>query len=318
MGQRRALVIGSQCKPYGDLPFLPDYAQDLYTVLTKPKIGGCTSALGDETGLLIDPTVKEVEDTIERTFQLASRAGDTLLLALVGHGWGKDRTFYFLATDSPRPPTLRTAVPLADLLRDTWGRHSGIDGLLLLIDTCHAGIAGLDTASELEGALKSAARYEILMATGEDSAYGGCFTHVLVETLRKGLPAEKGETVLCRHVSPILDQKCIEKQVSDHRARKPSDESMFLAKNIAPPPANRPWERMSLSETLDALTDCFQPTAALTALVARAETVRCAALVGGAGKWEIGIGGRLGAPGYHRRAGARALRTGDRSDYAGR
>jgi hypothetical protein len=57
MSKRRILVIGSQCRALGNLPFLPQVAQDLYTVMTDPERGGCVSAI-ERDGLLINPTVR--------------------------------------------------------------------------------------------------------------------------------------------------------------------------------------------------------------------------------------------------------------------
>jgi len=45
MGQRRVLVIGSQCEALGRLDFLPKAAQELYRVMTDPERGACVSAL---------------------------------------------------------------------------------------------------------------------------------------------------------------------------------------------------------------------------------------------------------------------------------
>jgi hypothetical protein len=295
MGQRRALVVGSQCDALSNLDFLPDYAESLYAVLTDPNLGGCQSALPGRSGLVLDPTRAETEEMIERAFESASAAGDMLLLALIGHGWGERERFYFLAKDSPFPPTFRSAVRLAEFLSDLWGRHSAIDGLLLLVDTCYAGVAGLGTATVLGRELSLITRYEVLTASGTD-AYDGCFTRVLVQTLRKGLRKGKGETVLCRHVTAVLDQECIKKQVSDHFSRKPNDESMFLARNVAPARTRRPWERSSHWETLDALTRWFQPTTALKELVEFTQTRRAVVVIGAAGSGKSALVAVLARP----------------------
>jgi hypothetical protein len=62
---RYALVIGSQCDALPQdrrLSFLPDYAVELYSVLTDPDLGACASALPDrpDGGLVIDPTRDEL------------------------------------------------------------------------------------------------------------------------------------------------------------------------------------------------------------------------------------------------------------------
>jgi len=45
LGERRILVIGSQCEALGDLAFLPQAAKDLYAVMTDPERGACVTAL---------------------------------------------------------------------------------------------------------------------------------------------------------------------------------------------------------------------------------------------------------------------------------
>jgi hypothetical protein len=64
MGQRRILVIGSQCEALGHLDFLPQIAQDLYEVMTNSERGQCLSAL-PEKGLLLDPSVDETRTALE-------------------------------------------------------------------------------------------------------------------------------------------------------------------------------------------------------------------------------------------------------------
>jgi hypothetical protein len=61
MGERRLLLIGSQCDAIlPPLPFLPAAAQELYEVLTDPELGGCVPAT--EPGVpaqLLDPSVAD-------------------------------------------------------------------------------------------------------------------------------------------------------------------------------------------------------------------------------------------------------------------
>src|SRR5512147_215396 len=47
MGERRILVIGSQCACLPQLSFLPRAAEDLYAVMTDPDLGGCVPALSE-------------------------------------------------------------------------------------------------------------------------------------------------------------------------------------------------------------------------------------------------------------------------------
>ena len=56
MGERRVLIIGSQCKKHNHLSFLPEVAEALYAVMTDPELGECVPAL-ESGGLLLDPSV---------------------------------------------------------------------------------------------------------------------------------------------------------------------------------------------------------------------------------------------------------------------
>ncbi len=59
MGERRVLIIGSQCQQLPPLSFLPEVAHELYAVLTTSDLGGCGSALPGQNGLLINPPVEQ-------------------------------------------------------------------------------------------------------------------------------------------------------------------------------------------------------------------------------------------------------------------
>ena len=64
MGERRVLVIGSQCEELGHLDFLPKAAEELYAVMTDPERGACVSA----PDLLIDPTVAQAKEAIKSAY----------------------------------------------------------------------------------------------------------------------------------------------------------------------------------------------------------------------------------------------------------
>ena len=85
MGERRLLLIASQCAKQPQLSFLPDYAQELYRVLTDPELGRCVPALPEDEGggLLLDPTVKQTKKKIREAYRRASDDQATLFLAYV-------------------------------------------------------------------------------------------------------------------------------------------------------------------------------------------------------------------------------------------
>ncbi len=109
MGERRILVIGSQCEALGRLPFLPQAAQDLYAVMTDPERGACVSALAGNS-LLIDPTVKDAKDAIKSVYQRAAEDEATLFIAYIGHGETAGGDFYLLPRDAENPPDADTGL----------------------------------------------------------------------------------------------------------------------------------------------------------------------------------------------------------------
>jgi hypothetical protein len=70
MGQRRILVLGSQCKALGRLSFLPAAAQDLYATMIDPNLGGCKPALS-HCGLILDPPAHEARRAIREAYKQA-------------------------------------------------------------------------------------------------------------------------------------------------------------------------------------------------------------------------------------------------------
>jgi hypothetical protein len=77
MGQRRILVIGSQCEALQPLAFLPSAAQNLYAVMVDPARGACVAAIDGE-GLLIDPTVNDMKDAIRTAYPRGQGCGGAL------------------------------------------------------------------------------------------------------------------------------------------------------------------------------------------------------------------------------------------------
>src|SRR5262249_4228471 len=118
MGERRVLIIGSQCQQMPPLSFLPGVAHELYAVLTASDLGGCVSALPGQDGLLINPTVKQTYTAIETAFQRASADEATLCLAFIGHGEYVTDDFYLLPWDAQVPPGSRTAIHLVQLITE--------------------------------------------------------------------------------------------------------------------------------------------------------------------------------------------------------
>lgn len=291
--KRLILVIGSQCEELGEsaqLSFLPEAAQNLYNVMIDPDLGRCSSPL-PEGGLLINPNVAEVKAAVREAFRVASKDGATLLLAFVGHGWYVGSDYYFLPRDASIEPEPETGTHIVQQIEYAYRAHPNVDGLVLLIDTCHSGHAAEQAASRWiveprdDGYRKL--RFEILTATAPDrEAWDGCFTRVLAECLRSGLNDVTTEELRCQDVERVLRNECMPRQWPQFLAFSPgiplvSDLGLWLGRNAA---RIRPaWAGTWASTEIARLTTDLQPTPVLERAVTRSSEARSVVLVGGAG-----------------------------------
>ena len=278
---RRILVIGSQCASLPPLSFLPQAAVDLHAVMTDPEVGGCTDALPQNP--LIDPTASEAADAIDEAFKTASEEEATLVMALIGHGTLSDGDFYFLPRDGSEHSLRKTGIHLAQLIKTVLGVHSGLDGLVVLIDTCFAGAARLEAAAKWIWELKGRLRFEVLTAAADRPAYDGCFTRRLVACLREGLGGIPGEYLRSEHVQRVIEGLCPH-QKPQHPTYN-ADEGLYLAKNVvhARRSVGPSWAGTAAAETIQRLTAWLQPTPVLHEVVARSQEGRYVAVVGHAG-----------------------------------
>ena len=286
---RRALVIGSQCAALHGLSFLPRVAEELAGVLCDPQAGGCAPALPDGP-LLVDPTVAEADQAIEDAIAAASTAADTLLLAFVGHGEHVEEDFYLLAKDAAWPPDSRRAVLLGLRIKELLRRHSGLDGLVLLVDACHSGLGAMQAAAAWPSAIAQAGgRFELLTSADDREAADACFTATLVKLLRAG-EASRGESLRCADAKELVQQACA-KQVATWLAfdgrgfTRQGDAGLWLGRN----PARRRGRLAPLAGTtawgqVEQLTAWFERTPQLDQLYDTARRERCVALVGPAGQ----------------------------------
>jgi hypothetical protein len=286
---RRALVVGSQCTALPGLSFLPRVAEDLARVLTDPDLGGCAPALPDGRVLLVDPTVEEADQAIETAVARASAGADTLLLAFVGHGEHVGNNFYLLPRDAAWPPNLRRALLLATRVQELLGQHSGLDGLVLLVDACHSGLGAVQAAEDWPRTIAQAGgRFEVLTSADDREAAAGCFTATLTELLRTGEP-RRGEDLHCADIKELVQQAC-SKQVATYlafdgrRFTREGDLGLWLGHNPGRRRAVAPLAGTPAWGQVEQLTGWFERTPQLDQLYEAALTARCVALVGPAGQ----------------------------------
>ena len=292
MGERRVLVIGSQCQALGEtsLAFLPRAATDLATVLLDPNLGACKPALEDGTALLLNPTLTELDDVVKGAVSRASRDEATLFVAFIGHGDYAGKDFYLLPLDSTIPPNSRTGFLLAQRLLELLREYDQLDGLVLLVDTCHAAVGAFQAGAEWpQTVAQSGGRFEVLTASDHREAYDGCFTKRLIEVVRSG-ESRLGESLRCGDIKMVVQHTC-EKQVAtyfafDGRDRTHrGDEGLWLARNAdRRHSATTPLSGTPAWAQVERLTAYFQRTPDLNEVVRRTDTSSIVALLGPAGQ----------------------------------
>ncbi|MFI9405821.1 tetratricopeptide repeat protein [Nocardia sp. NPDC052316] len=230
MGGRLALVVGSECKALGELGFPLQLATDLHSRLTT--LGDWTSARPDD-GPLLNPTTRELVAEVKAAFALAARRQAALLISFVGHGVATGSgNFFLLAHDSPQHPESDTALHVIQVISEQLDRHA-LDGLIVLIDACETQESLSGAARHLTDRIELAARrIELLIATGSDAAYGGCFTRTTLAVFDQGLPL-RGENLMPVDLLDPLEVECT-RQVPGHLGiAHGGDPGLWLVPNAA-------------------------------------------------------------------------------------
>src|SRR4051812_28825067 len=215
----------------------------------------------------------------------------TLFLVFVGHGGVEGDDFYLLAKDSEFPDS-RGAVLIGQRVKELLRRYSALDGLVLLVDACHSGLAAEQAGRQwLEPMRRSRRRFELLTATDEGLAFGACMVRSVTRMIRTGEP-DLGERIHCLDLKRRLGDLC-HYQVAVHltydgsREIAEQDASLWIAVNAAPA-----WRSAAVAGTgamaeIERLTRFYQPTRGLVDLkTVIAAGSRCVVLAGprGSGK----------------------------------
>lgn len=206
MANRRVLVIGSECAALNTLGFPGEYATTLNHQL-KDR-GRWMPTTGDGAAL-VNPQNDRFKAAIRQAFEVAGAEKAQLLIAFIGHGVATGGDDYFLqALNSPAAPDSETAFNFGQSLRERIRAHSGLDGLIVLIDACEAAGAVHGAATRLTDVLgEMDGRMEVLVASGGGAAYGGCFTRSLLDLLDVGI-AGSGDNLLPADFVGPLTQAC--------------------------------------------------------------------------------------------------------------
>ncbi|MFF6772956.1 hypothetical protein ACFY8W_05265 [Streptomyces sp. NPDC012637] len=205
-GPRHVLVIGAQCPGLGVLDGLEPAARALHDTLTSPWAGACAKDPAHGPTLLHGPglTQDAVEKAVRRAGRAAAEAGAVLVLAFLGHGMAAGTQLYYMAGDSRAEDPL-SAVDVGSLLGGLLDT-TGLDGLVALVDTCHAGNALPDLPSLANGIRRGDTRLSLLMgAAADEEAYALRFSTTVVKVLQEGV-ADAGETLTGAAVARAVRQ----------------------------------------------------------------------------------------------------------------
>ncbi|WP_156765271.1 tetratricopeptide repeat protein [Mycobacterium sp. 1245852.3] len=198
------MVIGSECRTQHTLGFVGQLATDLHERLITA--GGWRPALGGD-GPTLNPTIAELKAAVKTAFAYANGDRATLLIAFVGHGLTTgSQDFHLLAIDSPLNPDSDTAYHLTQGIREQLNGAPFLDGLIVLVDACDAGQGVAGAANRWTDVLQGASgRMELFVASGDSSAYDGCFTRTLAHVFNVGVESA-GEYLLCSDLHPYVAQ----------------------------------------------------------------------------------------------------------------
>ena len=294
MGQRRFLVIGSQCQKLNHLSFLPEVAVRFHALMVEPGPGECSgAAVGDPPGLLLDPTVATAKAAMEAAFEAAITARDTLILAYIGHGEFHESRgdFYLLPTDATLPLRAEKAIHLAQFIAE---RHQpDLDGLIVLLDTCQAGVGAWQAAERWVRSLEGRLRFEMLTATDDRATAKAWFTTALIQILERGDPAAP-KRVRCQDARRrVLD---LYPQLAPQLAAHNADDGLYLGRNTARLPGRVFWKDSRSRDQILKRTEYYQPTPQLGELVEASRAHPVVIVTGEAGVGKSTLAAALARP----------------------
>jgi hypothetical protein len=234
--------------------------------------------------------MEELKTAVREAVSRASEAAATLVFAFIGHAETRadvhSPPLFLLPTDgSATAPGTDTAYKIGDRLSELDGLPS-LDGLILILDTCHAGRGVQDVIrSSLD--LKAQVRLELLAGTFLREAREGCFSQSLIQLMERGLPGFSGDYLDIRQAANVAAETCTKKQdppvyIGSGFGKNSSDPGLWITRNVASP------EYWPLSGTAEgahavALTTSFQATHDLDKVVHALGDQHVVVVQGGAG-----------------------------------
>jgi hypothetical protein len=187
--RRHLLVVASQCERMAALALLESAAAELHHVLLDPAFGSCLPGLPDGRSLCVGTlAADEVRAEIRVAIEYAEKAGATLVLALLGHGFvpGNTNDLHMMVAGSREGDTL-SSVSVSKIFSDAVDRLS-MTGVIGIVDTCSAAAAIPEMGRLLQGNAAGRTRIALLMAAAvQQSAVEFRLARGLAKLLRDGV-----------------------------------------------------------------------------------------------------------------------------------
>jgi hypothetical protein len=234
--RRHVLIVATQCHSQPWLSQLDGAAAGLDAVLRNGMVGACEPGLPDGRSLLTgrDLDADAVNALVRDSIRHAAGRSATLVLAFLGHGFvpGQDPTLYYMASNS-RPDIRLEAVNVKTLLTEA-ADTPRINGVIGIIDTCHAAAGSINVSELTNGARRGSTRCHVLMASAvTQQAYDLRLSTVLARLLRSGLPGST-RAVTVSSLVPTLRREVLGQDTVEliYDGEKPAAHELWLARNV--------------------------------------------------------------------------------------
>ncbi|MFD9359481.1 hypothetical protein [Streptomyces sp. NPDC060031] len=233
--RRHVLVLAPQCESMPRLGSLDPAARELDKVLRNGMLGGCAPGLPDGESLFVGDglTSGYIQGLVEKAVEHAADRNAVLVLAMLGHGFavGGTGTLHLMAYDSAED-VRRGAVDVSALLTMAVD-HPGVDGLIGIIDTCHAAGA-IPAAPQLTaGSRNGRTRLSLLMASASGQpAYDLTLSRELTTLLSRGIRIDEKALSVTRVAEELRKHvKGQDVTVAHHDGDPFAGEPLWIARN---------------------------------------------------------------------------------------
>ncbi|MEU0702492.1 hypothetical protein ABZ513_16990 [Streptomyces bacillaris] len=239
--RRHVLVVGAQCRSMGTLTRLEEAARELHTVLTDPACGGCAHRTGERGSLLVGAELapEDVRRAVREAAGTARADNAVLVVALLGHGFTppQQSELYYMVAGSTTGSTL-SAVNVGQLLAEAVD-EPGVEGVIAVIDTCHATGAMPDARRIAGGVRAGRTRLSVVTAAAADQAARGMrLSFALADVLREGIAGAGPAVYADARLTDALRARTVGQVVG--RFEYDNDpfaaEGLWLARNVRPAP----------------------------------------------------------------------------------